>query len=132
MHVLSVVYLYKRVHCRVSNYMAYGVYSLCVYDLHAGTWYHPSLVWFTCFLSLSLSLSLSPHTVSATAFYKQQAVLDFLCEVLELSNIEEQRRPLSDSQRVKFAKEIKGEHFSNVCTCLGIGIMPHIVCVKIQ
>ena len=82
--------------------------------------------------SLSLSLSLSPHTVSATAFYKQQAVLDFLCEVLELSNIEEQRRPLSDSQRVKFAKEIKGEHFSNVCTCLGIGIMPHIVCVKIQ
>ena len=51
----------------------------------------------------------SAMTVSATAFYKQQAVLEFLCEVLELNNIEEQRRPLSDSQRVKFAKEIKGE-----------------------
>lgn len=46
--------------------------------------------------------------VSATAFYKHQPVLEFLCEVLELSNIEDQRRPLSDSQRVKFAKEIKG------------------------
>ena len=33
---------------------------------------------------------------------------DFLCEVLELQDIQEQRRPLSDSQRVKFAKEIKG------------------------
>ncbi|XP_064383428.1 protein argonaute-2-like [Halichondria panicea] len=46
--------------------------------------------------------------VSATAFYKQQPVLDFLCEVMELSSIECQNRPLSDSQRVKFAKEIKG------------------------
>ena len=46
--------------------------------------------------------------VSATAFYKHQPVLEFLCEVLELGNIEDQRRPLSDSQRVKFAKEIKG------------------------
>jgi len=49
-----------------------------------------------------------PPAVSATAFYKQQPVLDFLCEVLELGNVDEQRRPLSDSQRVKFAKEIKG------------------------
>ena len=31
-------------------------------------------------------------------------------QLLELGSIEEQRRPLSDSQRVKFAKEIKG-HF---------------------
>ena len=66
---------------------------------------------YTCTLTHTLN---APHhithtrAVSATAFYKQQAVLDFLCEVLELSNIEEQRRPLSDSQRVKFAKEIKG------------------------
>ena len=63
-------------------------------------------------ISLSHSLlnfSPSPHpAVSATAFYKQQPVLDFLCEVLELQDIQEQRRPLSDSQRVKFAKEIKG------------------------
>ena len=56
-----------------------------------------------------LNFSPSPHpAVSATAFYKQQPVLDFLCEVLELQDIQEQRRPLSDSQRVKFAKEIKG------------------------
>ncbi len=53
------------------------------------------------------SPSLSP-SVSATAFYKHQPVLEFLCEVLELGNIEDQRRPLSDSQRVKFAKEVKG------------------------
>ena len=48
-------------------------------------------------------------TVSATAFYKHQAVLEFMSEVLEIQDIEEQRRPLSDSQRVKFAKEIKGK-----------------------
>ena len=48
-------------------------------------------------------------TVSATAFYKHQPVLNFLCEVLELTNIQQQNRPLSDSQRVKFAKEIKGD-----------------------
>lgn len=46
--------------------------------------------------------------VSATAFYKAQPVIDFLCEVLEIQNINEQRRPLTDSQRVKFTKEIKG------------------------
>ena len=57
---------------------------------------------------LTLSHHFPHHTVSATAFYKQQPVLDFLCEVLELQDIQEQRRPLSDSQRVKFAKEIKG------------------------
>ena len=57
---------------------------------------------------VSLSLSPPPPSVSATAFYKHQPVLEFLCEVLELGNIEDQRRPLSDSQRVKFAKEIKG------------------------
>lgn len=46
--------------------------------------------------------------VSATAFYKHQPVLNFLCEVLELTSIQQQNRPLSDSQRVKFAKEVKG------------------------
>jgi eukaryotic translation initiation factor 2C len=46
--------------------------------------------------------------VSATAFYKAQPVIDFLCEVLDLRDINEQRKPLSDSQRVKFTKEIKG------------------------
>ena len=59
----------------------------------------------------ALPTGISNDAVSATAFYKQQPVLDFLCEILELGCIEEQRRPLSDSQRVKFAKEIKGKIF---------------------
>lgn len=46
--------------------------------------------------------------VSATAFYKAQPVIDFMCEVLDLRDINEQRKPLTDSQRVKFTKEIKG------------------------
>ncbi|XP_064651862.1 protein argonaute-2-like isoform X2 [Lineus longissimus] len=45
--------------------------------------------------------------VSATAFYKAQPVIEFMCEVLDLRDINEQRRPLTDSQRVKFTKEIK-------------------------
>lgn len=46
--------------------------------------------------------------VSATAFYKAQSVIEFMCEVLELRDPSEQRKPLTDSQRVKFTKEIKG------------------------
>ena len=46
--------------------------------------------------------------VSATAFYRAQPAVDFMCEVLDLRDIGEQRRPLTDSQRVKFTKEIKG------------------------
>jgi len=47
--------------------------------------------------------------VSATAFYKGQSVIEFMCEVLDIKNIDEQKTTrLSDSQRVKFAKEIKG------------------------
>lgn len=45
--------------------------------------------------------------VSATAFYKAQPVIDFMCEVLDIRDITDQRRPLTDSQRVKFTKEIK-------------------------
>ena len=47
---------------------------------------------------------------SATAFYKQQSVIDFLVEVLDLKECQGQElsRPLSDSHRVKFTKEIKG------------------------
>jgi len=52
--------------------------------------------------------------VSATAFYKAQPVIQFMCEVLELQDLQEQRRPLTDSQRVKFTKEIKGQ-----CTTTG-------------
>ncbi|CAF2852203.1 unnamed protein product [Rotaria sp. Silwood2] len=37
--------------------------------------------------------------VSATAFYKSQPVIDFMCEVLDIRDIQEQRRPLNDAQR---------------------------------
>lgn len=47
-------------------------------------------------------------SVSATAFYKAQPVTDFMCEVLDIRDVLEQRKPLTDSQRVKFTKEIKG------------------------
>lgn len=53
-------------------------------------------------------------SVSATAFYKAQPVIEFMCEVLDFKSIEEQQKPLTDSQRVKFTKEIKGES-SQVC-----------------
>uniref|UniRef100_A0A1I8HLT8 Protein argonaute-2 n=1 Tax=Macrostomum lignano TaxID=282301 RepID=A0A1I8HLT8_9PLAT len=49
--------------------------------------------------------------VSATAFYKAQTVCEFLCDVLEIQirDLEEyNKKPLSDCNRVKFTKEIKG------------------------
>jgi len=55
-----------------------------------------------------LKLIIEPLLVSATAFYKAQPVIDFMCEVLDIRDINEQRKPLTDSQRVKFTKEIKG------------------------
>lgn len=56
---------------------------------------------------LNLTLT-SIVSVSATAFYKAQPVIQFMCEVLDIHNIDEQPRPLPDSHRVKFTKEIKG------------------------
>lgn len=53
-------------------------------------------------------LCLPARSVSATAFYKAQPVIEFMCEVLDFKSIEEQQKPLTDSQRVKFTKEIKG------------------------
>lgn len=47
--------------------------------------------------------------MSATAFYKAQPVIEFMCEVLDIRNIDEQPKPLTDSQRVRFTKEIKGK-----------------------
>ena len=47
-------------------------------------------------------------SVSATAFYKAQPAIEFMCEVLDIKDMSEQKRPLTDSQRVKFTKEIKG------------------------
>lgn len=59
---------------------------------------------------VSLSLILP---VSATAFYRAQPVIEFMCEVLDIQNINEQTKPLTDSQRVKFTKEIRGERWLN-------------------
>lgn len=52
--------------------------------------------------------ALPSPTVSATAFYRAQPVIEFMCEVLDIQNINEQTKPLTDSQRVKFTKEIRG------------------------
>jgi len=61
------------------------------------------------------------YVVSATAFYKAQPVIEFLCEVLDFSDMHElQKRPLADSLRVKFTKEIKGDSvflYSVYSTC---------------
>ncbi|EGT49576.1 hypothetical protein CAEBREN_20222 [Caenorhabditis brenneri] len=47
--------------------------------------------------------------VSATAFYRSMPVIEFLAEVLELpTQALAERRVLSDSQRVKFTKEVRG------------------------
>lgn len=46
--------------------------------------------------------------VSATAFYKAQSVIEFVCEVFYFKSIKEQQKPLTDSQTVKITKEIKG------------------------
>lgn len=56
----------------------------------------------TKYMAFSLSTD-----VSATAFYKAQPVIDFMCEVLDIRDVQDQKRPLTDSQRVKFTKEIK-------------------------
>ena len=47
--------------------------------------------------------------VSATAFYRAQPCVQFLCDVLELRHDDLRViRGLTDSQRVKFTKEIRG------------------------
>ena len=52
--------------------------------------------------------------VSATAFYRSQPVIDFMCEVLDIRKEDlRQMRSLTDSQRVKFTKEIKGKNHKN-------------------
>ncbi|OBS80899.1 hypothetical protein A6R68_20907, partial [Neotoma lepida] len=45
--------------------------------------------------------------VSATAFYRAQPVIEFMCEVLDIQNINEQTKPLTDSQRVNFPLQLE-------------------------
>ncbi len=47
-----------------------------------------------------------------------------MCEVLDIRDVLEQRKPLTDSQRVKFTKEIKGLKIE-ITHC---GTMRHRVC----
>lgn len=77
-------------------------------------YYHPlgggREVWFGFHQSVrpsqwKMSLNID---VSATAFYKAQPVVEYLCEVLDIHDINEHKKPLTDSQRVKFTKETKG------------------------
>ncbi|CAH1733328.1 unnamed protein product [Aphis gossypii] len=46
--------------------------------------------------------------VTATAFHKAQSMIEFMCELLNIQNIRNQRKTLSDAQILKFAKVIKG------------------------
>ena len=57
-----------------------------------------------CFIKIC---HLMLFSLSFTAFYKAQPVIDFMCEVLDIRDVNDQKRPLTDSQRVKFTKEIK-------------------------
>lgn len=63
---------------------------------------------FSDFFGLVFFAALCLPLVSATAFYKAQPVIEFMCEVLDIRNIDEQPKTLTDSQRVRFTKEIKG------------------------
>lgn len=65
--------------------------------------------------------------VSATAFYKAQAVIEFMCEVLDIREIGEQRKPLTDSQRVKFTKEIKGLKVHNLQIVIMCEVLVYIL-----
>lgn len=67
----------------------------------AGSYQFIGVIWWIMFLFYP--------TVSATAFYRAQPVIEFMCEVLDIQNINEQTKPLTDSQRVKFTKEIRGK-----------------------
>ena len=55
-------------------------------------------------------------TVSATAFYKCQPVVEFMCEVLHRQGQDlQKRKPLFDAKRLKFTQEIKGMEQVIVC-----------------
>ncbi|OAF70228.1 Protein argonaute 1 [Intoshia linei] len=45
--------------------------------------------------------------VSATAFYKSQSVINFVCEVLDIKDLSS-TRSINDSQKTKLSKEMKG------------------------
>lgn len=81
---------------------------------------HIHFSFFLLFLNDTSCLFFFAFAVSATAFYKAQPVIQFMCEVLDIHNIDEQPRPLTDSHRVKFTKEIKGDELSSNRIKLGL------------
>ena len=55
-------------------------------------------------------------TVSATAFYKCQPVVEFMCEVLHREEQDLQKmKPLFEAKILKFTQEIKGMEQVIVC-----------------
>lgn len=98
----------KTHHCCITTPQFYCLARLpVIYQYHG-------LIWLACRCSfMGLICWIMSHlfypSVSATAFYRAQPVIEFMCEVLDIQNINEQTKPLTDSQRVKFTKEIRGE-----------------------
>ena len=65
-------------------------------------------------------LSFDLIIVSATAFYKCQPVVEFMCEVLRRQEQDLQKtKPLSDAERLKFTREIKGMQPLIACILVG-------------
>lgn len=56
-------------------------------------------------------------------------MIEFVCEVLDFKSIEEQQKPLTDSQRVKFTKEIKG---NSLPMCWGGGRKALLLAVRLE
>ena len=54
-------------------------------------------------------------------------MIQFMCEVLELQDLQEQRRPLTDSQRVKFTKEIKGQFTAYIHVCAQVTVTEYLL-----
>uniref|UniRef100_A0A8C1YIW8 Uncharacterized protein n=1 Tax=Cyprinus carpio TaxID=7962 RepID=A0A8C1YIW8_CYPCA len=75
-------------------------------------YYHPlgggREVWFGFHQSVRPAMWNMMLNIDAKPFYRAQPVIEFMCEVLDIQNINEQTKPLTDSQRVKFTKEIRG------------------------
>lgn len=78
------------------------------YCSHFSVYLHSICYTLVLEISNGLFVHSVPPLVSATAFYKAQPVIEFMCEVLDIRNIDEQPKTLTDSQRVRFTKEIKG------------------------
>ena len=62
--------------------------------------------------------------MSATAFYRAQSCVKFLCDVLDVQiDALSYVRCLSDSQRVKFTKEIRGLKVGSIALVNEIVVM---------